>query len=565
MIDKIITAISLVQAALTTLRAGSRALYMFRTGGIGVMDGPLIQPSRQPEESAFLWELSYAFRHAVLLEARPDMYDTQFMETALSDSVGEGSSTGGEYHLSLYGQSLKHVESVRLDRWTEEVLLEEEEDQTGTNQPPYHSKNSPPRDVSALPLTQKRISSQPSFASSDGNEDFAASSISYAAKVNISEGLGQPKTVTIRSFAPETFRELRSFFGVTEPAYLSSILGSGPFVSFASNSKGAARVGGFFFFTRDGTYLIKTIKHDEVGAFLKMLMRYHGFMKANGRRSLLTRFCGMYEIDIPISETKSRRETLVVMNSVFPVGTNRFITERFDLKGSTMGRECSAKEKASKGPAAVLKDLDLVKEVDLLKSLRSNRGPPKSRVGLHIGSWAKMKLMTQLRRDVGLLKDCKMIDYSLLVGVMPRHPKTPSIYDLVVASFSDGIEQRAIHENDVGATVKILIPFKMMFAPIAVVAKGVAVSTKNMFARRLPYFGAQLCGVDTGACAHVDGKRLGRKAMYYFGLIDFLQPFNWKKELEWKWKRLRYGEGFSCVPPDEYADRFLQFMDAYIT
>lgn len=62
-------------------------------------------------------------------------------------------------------------------------------------------------------------------------------------------------------FAPDTFADLRnSIFGVSEQSYRQSIFGSGPFVSFQSNSKGAARVGGVFFFTRDGAYMVKTIK-----------------------------------------------------------------------------------------------------------------------------------------------------------------------------------------------------------------------------------------------------------------------------------------------------------------
>jgi hypothetical protein len=61
-------------------------------------------------------------------------------------------------------------------------------------------------------------------------------------------------------FSPDSFANLRSTFGIEEESYRTSIFGSGPFVSFQSNSKGAARAGGVFFFTRDGAYMIKTIK-----------------------------------------------------------------------------------------------------------------------------------------------------------------------------------------------------------------------------------------------------------------------------------------------------------------
>lgn len=69
-----------------------------------------------------------------------------------------------------------------------------------------------------------------------------------------------PRVAELAVFAPNAFANLRSIFGIAEESYLTSVLGSGPFVSFQSNSKGAARVGGVFFFTRDGAYMVKTIK-----------------------------------------------------------------------------------------------------------------------------------------------------------------------------------------------------------------------------------------------------------------------------------------------------------------
>jgi hypothetical protein len=68
------------------------------------------------------------------------------------------------------------------------------------------------------------------------------------------------ESAEITAYAPGTFADLRSRFGIPEQVFRQSILESGPYVSFQSNSKGAARVGGVFFFTRDGAYMIKTIK-----------------------------------------------------------------------------------------------------------------------------------------------------------------------------------------------------------------------------------------------------------------------------------------------------------------
>lgn len=48
---------------------------------------------------------------------------------------------------------------------------------------------------------------------------------------------------------------------------------------------------------------------------------------------------------------------------------------------------------------------------------------------------------------------------------------------------------------------------------------------------------------------------------YYFGIIDILQEWNWKKKLERFYKmyiRGKDGDGLSCMEPIGYADRFLQ-------
>ena len=62
-------------------------------------------------------------------------------------------------------------------------------------------------------------------------------------------------------------------------------------------------------------------------------------MKRYSNYSLLTRFFGMYHVHI---DDEDKEYYFVVMNSIFPVVTHSkthdFITERFDLKGSTVGR-----------------------------------------------------------------------------------------------------------------------------------------------------------------------------------------------------------------------------------
>jgi 1-phosphatidylinositol-4-phosphate 5-kinase len=97
-------------------------------------------------------------------------------------------------------------------------------------------------------------------------------------------------------------------------------------------------------------------------------------------------------------------QTFVVMNAVFPAEANSFISQRFDLKGSTVGREVSEEELKTKGSSAVLKDLDLMREVELVRAKGGKQ------YGLQIGASAKAALLSQLRNDVKLLVDCQVMD-----------------------------------------------------------------------------------------------------------------------------------------------------------
>jgi Phosphatidylinositol-4-phosphate 5-Kinase len=411
------------------------------------------------------------------------------------------------------------------------------------------------------------------------------------------------RAIRMVAYAPDLFRQMRQqAFGISDLEFRESLLSTGPYVSYSSNSKGAARTGGYFFLSRDGRYLIKRIKSDEANLLLKsFLPKYCRYMKSQAcvgalqhpgirgnvnprtgirSRSLLNQIYGLYEIRIPkVSSSHNKSPTrgadkvgyessaeldndsvyeshmIVVMNSIFPAEAADIITERYDLKGSTRGRECSLKEQISKRDGAVLKDENILVEMQVTKAVlketadkrkqqeflkmqfdsasefmdsqvgkkrfkprkRRNRfvvldkkaalpSPTAETLGLHIGAGAKQALMSQLAEDVRLLSECGVIDYSLLVGV----------------ARSNGELQHG--------------------KPI-------------------------LCSTGAADVSVLRGYRLGRPVQYYIGVIDFFQPFNWKKEGEYRWKTLVHGgrDDFSCIPPLLYAQRFLRFLDQVIT
>ena len=48
--------------------------------------------------------------------------------------------------------------------------------------------------------------------------------------------------------------------------------------------------------------------------------------------------------------------------------------------------------------------------------------------------------------------------------------------------------------------------------------------------------------------------------LYVIGVIDTLTDFTFKKRLEYIFKRCRYGHEMSCIPPQQYCERFYDFM-----
>ena len=104
---------------------------------------------------------------------------------------------------------------------------------------------------------------------------------------------------------------------------------------------------------------------------------------------------------------------LVVMRNVF--SNHLKIHKKYDLKGSTVDREASQKEREKDSPT--FKDMDFLND----------------KVKIHIGDEAKARLMDTLRADVTFLTSLHLMDYSLLLGESKF--KTETIFFADIAKF----------------------------------------------------------------------------------------------------------------------------------
>ncbi|XP_025928685.1 phosphatidylinositol 5-phosphate 4-kinase type-2 beta isoform X4 [Apteryx rowi] len=238
-----------------------------------------------------------------------------------------------------------------------------------------------------------------------------------------------PSRFKFKEYCPLVFRNLRERFGIDDQDYQNSVTRSAPV-----NSDSQGRCGARFLTTYDRRFVIKAVSSEDVAEMHNILKKYHQFIVECHGNTLLPQFLGMYRLTVDGVETY-----MVVTRNVF---SHRLTVHRkYDLKGSTVSREASDKEKAVPSncsgrdgadtwqswldrlwlelscqafslqqifPAVFkAKDLPTFKDNDFL-----NEGQK-----LHVGEESKKNFLEKLKRDVEFLAQLKIMDYSLLVGI----------------------------------------------------------------------------------------------------------------------------------------------------
>ncbi|THG94944.1 hypothetical protein EW026_g6618 [Hermanssonia centrifuga] len=339
-----------------------------------------------------------------------------------------------------------------------------------------------------------------------------------------------------KDYAPWVFRELREDHFHLDPAdYLLSL--TAKYILSELGSPGKS--GSFFYFSRDYRFIIKTIHHTEHKFLRRILPRYHAHVKANPH-TLLSRFYGLHRVKLP----HGRKIHFVIMNNLFP--PHKDIHETYDLKGSTVGREYP-EERAAVNPRAVLKDLNWI-----------NRGKT-----LELGPEKRALLTEQIRRDSELLKELRVMDYSLLVGIhnMARGNRD-NVRRNTLKVFSPEVPMMKRKPTSIkGASSPEAIAMRRVVRESDVQALGsstIALPEEDLGERQ--HF---LFYQDDGGVRATSDSNYTMDTIYYLGIIDILTPYSNIKKLEHLWKGMQADRHkISPVPPAEYADRFFSFMKA---
>uniref|UniRef100_A0A7S3NTI8 PIPK domain-containing protein n=1 Tax=Euplotes crassus TaxID=5936 RepID=A0A7S3NTI8_EUPCR len=253
--------------------------------------------------------------------------------------------------------------------------------------------------------------------------------------------------------------------------------------------------------------MLKTISKTEFRFFKRILRNYYNHIEKYDS-TLITRIYGLHKMIFSRKTRRSSVKTLYfcIMNNVFH--TTKEIHRRYDLKGSTQGRTTKYANNIF-DPTIALKDNDIVDEENYFI----------------IQEDMCEKFTKQVEADVQFFKENNIIDYSLLIGIHDKKadPNTGKNYVSNISMMS---------ESDAGTrTVRDYVQ-----------------------SHSLPFYEQDEGGI----------QNFNKKEIYFLGIIDILTEYNTKKKMEHFFKRLKYGNSISCVPPDRYAKRFDEFINSRV-
>mmetsp|Transcript_11836 Transcript_11836/g.19937 ORF Transcript_11836/g.19937 Transcript_11836/m.19937 type:complete len:605 (+) Transcript_11836:49-1863(+) len=381
---------------------------------------------------------------------------------------------------------------------------------------------------------------------------------------------------TIKDHAPLAFRHLREHFGVDERDYIVSLSGEHSLRELGTPGKSGA----VFYLSEDYKFLFKTVSKKESKFLRRMLPNYYAHA-LRSTSTLLPRFFGLFRI----TTAAKRNIRMVVMNNLLPEETS--IHEKFDLKGSTLGRYATESER--KDPNVTLKDLDFQHMLRL---------PPK-----------KMEaLSAQLESDCDWLRALRIMDYSLLAMLhFPSRVNDEEDDDLLNtfpggsgepplrgpelthqdsnSTRSDGLEvpdaMNSLNASPAGDQVPLFMSSQAEPEADDDVSDSGDEHPQIPSSERLPKLSdEQLAEAYANSRSRVrrrDGLHIGdglralidgnEEVILFCGIIDVLQQYGARKQLEHRYKSIRYSNeraGISVTDPASYAERFVKFVFGHL-
>jgi len=210
--------------------------------------------------------------------------------------------------------------------------------------------------------------------------------------------------VQVTEYAPDVFAFLREMDGYDNESIKKSLHPDNNKKSVFKAGESQGKSGSFFFFSQDEKFIIKTMTDSDFKAFMDLFRSYVRHVCRN-RKSLLARVYGIYSIQMG----EQHPVKLVVMGHTIQYKNKDLIRHTYDLKGSMVNRLVKGRTK----PTAPVKDKNLLQDVQFDKEIFLNFSPKDQKI-----------LNAQIAKDVELLREFNLMDYSLLLCVEKVEPGT---------------------------------------------------------------------------------------------------------------------------------------------
>eukprot|EP00004_Rigifila_ramosa_P018754 TRINITY_DN4702_c0_g1_i1.p1 TRINITY_DN4702_c0_g1~~TRINITY_DN4702_c0_g1_i1.p1 ORF type:complete len:2891 (+),score=507.22 TRINITY_DN4702_c0_g1_i1:932-8674(+) len=281
--------------------------------------------------------------------------------------------------------------------------------------------------------------------------------------------------VAFKNYAPRVCRAVRESCGYNENQYLLS-LSSDSSINEWKNAGGKS--GAPIYSSKNGNFILKAITKPEMAVLRQMLPDYYKHISAHPS-SLLTRFLGLHSFKVH----PHKRVYIIVMENLMK--TEKKLDQRFDLKGSKVGRYEKEQEKPS-----TLKDLNLKENI-------------------HLGPEQREVFVAQLRADCEFLRKFGIMDFSLLVGVHNGPPTPPVVTPSGILGIVSGTQYESVSET-VGTYTRVGV-------------------TKPLGTPALPPLPPSVFRLHNGGCQGKDQTNTPIQRIYFFGIVDILQQYTLKK------------------------------------
>ena len=174
--------------------------------------------------------------------------------------------------------------------------------------------------------------------------------------------------------------------------------------------------GEFFLLSHDRRFFVKTITEDEETIFRDILKDYTEYFAKNPT-SFITRIIGLFSFSFKFTNQPIR---LIVMENVFE-HSGSMIDRRYDLKGSSYHRQTIKKIELD------TLEMKHVRFAQTLKDLDFNR----IERNIVLDKQTREMVVGNIEKDSAFFKKCKIIDYSLLLGVIDVENLTKVQMDFV--------------------------------------------------------------------------------------------------------------------------------------